>query len=256
MSQEQILKDFGEFGKYIYYIALCILLALIPYVGIVMIFVELYYIIKALGVIKRINLTLQNPNLEEFRRRIILGFIIAIVGTIISVIVMISFFVMLVGFSRGITPYAMYGVIFAFVGILFLVMIIAGYFQLKAWENLNIFFTENQQMFPPHLARDAIDGTKNLKTAATCMMLFFLIITGIIGFIFQILGYFNLGRLRELELGQYQASGAPSYSPTPAYGSPSPPPVSQSGTPSNFCHVCGEKLRQGVKFCPKCGSEI
>lgn len=260
LSEDQILRQFGEFGKYIYYIAILIIIScctfFIPYVGTVLSILQLIFLIQGLGVIKRINSTLNNQNLEEFRSKIILGMIITIVAT---AIIVAAFGAVLVSMTSRT------GLLIILIGLIlvaFIIMMIGAYLSMKAWESLNDFFTQNRNMFPNYLADEAIEGTKDLKNAALCTLLFFLIITLIIGFILQIIGYFKLGKMRELEYGTGQGYGGPSYVGTPAslgessYTPSVPPSMTPSDVTPMYCPACGARLREGVKFCPKCGSNI
>ncbi|TFG10327.1 MAG: zinc-ribbon domain-containing protein [Promethearchaeota archaeon] len=262
MSEDQILRQFGEFGKYIYYIAILIIIScctfFIPYVGTVLSILQLIFLIQGLGVIKRINSTLNNHNLEEFRSKIILGMIITVIAI---AIISATFGAVLVLMTSRSAP----GLLVVFLGVLlvvFIIMMIGAYLSMKAWENLNEFFIQHRSMFPNYLADEAIEGTKDLKNAALCTLLFFLIITLIIGFILQIIGYFKLGKMRELEYSTGQGYGGPSYVGAPVSMGESSyiPPASPSMTPSDvtpmYCPACGARLRECVKFCPKCGSNI
>ena len=121
------------------------------------------------------------------------------------------------------------------------IIIIASIFQMKAWENLNAFFMENAGMFPGKIAEDAIEGTKNLRTASLCMALIFLLVTGIIGIIYQILGYSKLAKLKDLD--KYAA------------GPPGQLPATEENT-LRYCASCGSRVDPEKNFCQSCGERI
>jgi hypothetical protein len=135
--------------------------------------------------------------------------------------------------------YLFWIIIIAAVGLVF--MIIAAILQMKAWENLNAFFMENSGMFPGKIAEDAIEGTKNLRTASLCMALIILVITAIIGLIYQILGYSKLAKLKDLD--KYAAA-------------PSAPPRASEESALRYCAHCGSQVDPEKNFCQSCGERI
>jgi hypothetical protein len=210
---------------------------LIPYVGVIGSILTLIGIFKILGAIKRVNLQLNNLNLALWRSKFINSIIIIIIGIIFLVIGMIIIFV--IDFYTGL--------IFV---ILFIVLaIISGIFEMKAWENMRIFFEQNKNLFPEILALDGIEASKNLRTAALMRVLFFLIITGIIGLIYELIGYFKMAHFRNFGLtGLQQPAAQPSFSPTS-----SPSAETQI---KRFCPNCGTPNTGQEKFCSACGAEL
>ena len=206
----EINKEFMDFGNTIFIVAILSILSIIPEIGQILAIVSLILLIKALGSIKNINYKLRNPHLEEFRTKMMYGIIIGIVGFILVFVFMVIFIVMMSSvYYDYYAFYAMLAGLVILVIIAFIVILVAYYYQMKGWESFNTFLTQNSQMFPEMVARDAIDGSNNLKTAALCMMLSFLIITILIAFILQIIGYFKLAKLKDIESYQYQQQQAP-----------------------------------------------
>jgi hypothetical protein len=146
----------------------------------------------------------------------------------------------------------------------FILLISASVIEMKAWENLKIFFQQNKELVPDALRHEIIEGCDDLRTGALLYALGFLVITIVIGFIFQAIGYFKLAKLNTIlyheqpksQLDQYQVQ----YQQQPAqYSQPSPPKEEIKVKPiegGNFCPNCGAKLSRKGKFCPLCGSEV
>ena len=91
------------------------------------------------------------------------------------------------------------------------------------------------------LHRDLVEGCNNLKTAALMYAIGFLLITMLLGIIFQISGYFKLGKLKDLRSPYYYGTGAPT-----------PVPAASTGT-SKFSSSCGAQIKGEGKFCAECG---
>lgn len=262
MSNSKNLVKFADFGQAIYVIAICTILGLLPYISFITSIVSLIFLFKALGIIKDINEEFKDSNLSEFRTKYLMSFLLTFIGTIGVAIVAIVMVFQIMGLGFMMDPtgttmngsfggyedvYALMNTIFTFIGIMLVfvvLIIIAAIFEMNAWKNLNEFFSRYRESFPPYVAQDAIDGTKNLKTAALCFLLFFLIITPIIGIILRIIGYFKLAKLKDLQLAEGHAQG---YTPQPA--APVEPDL-------KFCPHCGAMMEEGGKFCSKCGSKV
>ena len=263
MSNDIVIREFREFGKRMNIILIClilnILLSWLVIPGIIM----FIYSLLVLGNIKRINEQLNDPNLKKFRSYFIISVTIIIFTTIIIVIVMIPFIIGLVTYFISIDPASMASmtpeqimtllqeimiylipiIIIAIVGLV--IILIASILQMQAWDNLNSFFRQNSGLFPDNLAYEAIEGSKNLKTAALCNILFFLIITILIGLIYQILGYMKLSRLKNL-----------GYSPSKPSVQPQIAPQATSKDGIRYCPECGSKVKESENFCNACGSKL
>ncbi|MHA1350173.1 MAG: hypothetical protein ACTSPZ_04960, partial [Promethearchaeota archaeon] len=69
---------------------------------------------------------------------------------------------------------------------------------MDAWRSLTDFFNQNRTLFPQHIVSEAAEGSDKLRSAALMNILSFLIITILIGWILQIIGYFKLAKLEEI----------------------------------------------------------
>jgi hypothetical protein len=257
--------QFYEFGKHMYGVAIATVLTIIPPIGAVAGIVALVFIFLALADIKRLNFQLNDPNLELFRSKYITYFIYTILAIILLVIGGINLAISLIYSGYG---YMSMGVTFPLAIILLVVgvvvLITASVIEMKAWENLKLFFQQNEELFPDNLRYEIIDGCDNLRTGALLFALGFLVITIFIGFIFKIIGYFKLAKLKSMiyqqqpkeDTSQYKVQ----YQQPSAQSSQQAPPVEQTMEKpiqtSNFCPNCGAKLSRGGRFCPLCGSQV
>ncbi|GAH12254.1 unnamed protein product, partial [marine sediment metagenome] len=132
-------------------------------------------------------------------------------------------------------------------GLIFIIVGIAS--EIKAWKNLKVFFENNSKLFPSDLSSELIDGCDKLKKGTLLSAFGFLVIPGIIGFIFQVIGFFKLAKLNTLSV--FDAPKEPK-SIEQAYV---PKTVNEIEIITNFCPNCGAKLSGLGKFCALCGSE-
>ncbi|MFW9947576.1 MAG: hypothetical protein ACFFDX_12200, partial [Candidatus Odinarchaeota archaeon] len=94
------------------------------------------------------------------------------------------------------------------------------------------------------------NGCNKLKTGTLLSSLWFLVVPAIIGFIYQVKGYFKLSTLNKLSTNDVPKSSELQTA------LPKLQPVNNFEQKINFCPNCGAKLSRLGKFCALCGSEI
>lgn len=248
-------RDFYEFGKKIHTVAIASVLSFIPPIAPIAGIVALVFIFLALGDIKRINYQLKDLNLDIFYSKYVRSVVLIIVGVVFLVIggvsLALSFLSPLILFNSILFPISISVLVLGFI-----FLISSSVVEMKAWENLKIYFQVNREKFPADVVQNVIDGCDNLRTGALLYALGFLLITLFIGFIFQIVGYFKLAKLN-LITAQHTASEQQSA------GIARIEPIENLQTSanmveiSNFCPNCGMKLsHRGERYCPLCGSKL
>ncbi|TFG23608.1 MAG: zinc-ribbon domain-containing protein [Promethearchaeota archaeon] len=260
MSENELNSLWNSFGKNINLVAIMTILTLVT--GITGI-IALIFLFLALGNIKMINYRLNSQYLDDFRSKYITSFIlkmvtipILIVGIVLLVFPFGGWYIpgfWWINLVIGIVPLIIAVVLF----------IVSYSFEMKAWENLKFFLEENRSMFPEYLVRETIDGAEKLRTGALLNALGFLIITAIVGFILQIIGFFKLAKFENFHLSvplsKPSVQHAP-VAPTPQEPQSRPSPYAVEtkvvGTRPRFCPNCGAELKEDGKFCSECGSKI
>jgi hypothetical protein len=243
ISDDELKRMWSEFGKNMHTVGLMMALSFV--VGVTAL-VALIFIFIAIGNLKRINFYLKDDRLEDFRSKYIQAFILRIVGMLIMVGGLVG--MIFTGFFGDDWMF-----LFAPIVIGLIIVIAGGAIEMKAWDTLKSFFEDQVNYFPEILQRDLVDGCHNLRTAALMYLLSFLVITLLIGIIFQIMGYFKLAKLKDLIAPYYQTGSKVSVQ-TQALT----PPI-QSNTSSNttkYCPNCGAEVKGVGKFCAECGSPL
>lgn len=276
MSDNEFYRLWNEFGRNMNLVAILTLLSLVT--GITG-FVAIIFIFIALGNIKLINNKVKNLYLYDFRKKMISAFVMKLISIFLLVggIVGIVFSTY---FWFGTEPIGYPTVVINIIlssapALIGLILFIVGFStEMKAWENLKLYITENRSLFPEHVASDIIDGAEKLRTAALMYALFFLGVTLIIGFILQIIGFFKLAKFNNVPSIGYlnapripvapQMPTAPSapiapQAPEAPYSSPATNDSNVNrvvGLRPKFCPNCGAEIQEGGGFCPDCGSSI
>ena len=246
MSNIGVSKEFHDFGKYIQVVAILTIVSITT--GIAG-FVAMIFIFIAMKSLKRANYSLNNLSLHEFRSKYIKGFISRILGMVVLIVggVNLALF-FLVPTTLPIYISLSVPIILMISGIVFIYVGVAA--EMKAWKNLKGFFENNLEMFPANVSEEVINGCNMLKTGTLLSSLWFLIVPVIIGFVYQVKGYFKLATLNKLSINDAPESSEPQTA------LPKPQPVNNLEQNINFCPNCGAKLSRLGKFCALCGSEI
>jgi hypothetical protein len=246
MSNIGVKKEFHDFGKYIQVAAILTIVSITTGMAG---FIAMIFVFIAMASLKKANNILNNSSLQEFRSK----YIKAVISRICGMVVLIIGGVNIAVFYFFTSPFPFYislsiPLVLMIVGIVLIYVGVAA--EMKAWKNLKVFFENNYKMFPTDISKDAIRGCDQLKTGTLLSSLWFLIIPAIIGFIYQIKGYFNLAALNKVTT--YDA-------PEPIEIQADvtvPEPIKDADRKINFCPNCGAKLSEIGNFCALCGSEL
>ncbi len=202
MSNTDLNREFSEFGGRMNIIAILTLISLVigfstgftSFAGffdaVIVLVVFILYILM-LGDIKSAGVMLNNQNLLSFRSKIIISFILGIIGMVILTTGLVGLGITI--FFIGSFVLSMIPLAILIVGII--VMLIAAIMQIQAWGSLESFFTNNATLFSPKMAKDAIKGANLCKIGAILDMT---IILTFIGDILRVVGYFRLAPLKDL----------------------------------------------------------
>ena len=249
MSNIDVRNEFMEFGKKMKIVGIMTILVIVPVIGPFLSFIGFIFGIMALGDIRNANNKLNQSSLENYRSKYTSAIIIRIISTAINGVGSLFTSNWALNFILNPNPTLLIGS--AIIGLItFVLNIIAAVIEMDAWRSLTDFFNQNRPLFPSNIGNEAAEGSDKLRSAALMNILSFLIITILIGWILQIIGYFKLAKLEEITR----------YSDTPPMAAaPVEDAISQSVTHTselNFCPSCGANVSGQGKFCVECGAEL
>jgi len=190
MSNFEIRRDFQEFGKDIYSVAM---LSVLSFAFPFLLIIALIFMFKALRSVRNASIKLNDQYLAEFRSRYTSTFILRCFSLTFIAVSVFAFIITLI-FPVFFNPWYI-----LMIAILGLVILLGGsVLKMSAWENLKVFFIENKELFPEMIWSDAVEGCEKLKKGAKMYVLAFLIIPIVIGILYQISGIFKLAKLNKL----------------------------------------------------------
>ncbi|MFX1378867.1 MAG: zinc-ribbon domain-containing protein [Promethearchaeota archaeon] len=266
MINSNLEMNWIKFVKSLRSVGVLLIFVFIPYLAFVIIPIQFILTMIAIRDIKNMNYELNNSFLNKFYSKYLTASIVKFIG---SIIVHIGAAMVAAVIAFGPIFYPLF--IFPFPGlppaitllvIGFIIMIIGSSVEVGAWDNLKYFIQDNKDLFPARILNDSVTSVENLRTGAFLWALGFLIIPIIIGWIFQLVGYFGLSNV-----AKWGMKTEPITPVTHSYQPISPPtqefqPVS---TPTlepqpediiKFCPMCGAKIAEGAKFCGECGVKL
>jgi hypothetical protein len=261
------MHEFETYGRNLWIVALATVLSIIPFISFGGLLVAFIFLMISLANLKRINVQLNNNYLVENRSKLISAKVLQIISPIIIAIgiapIVIRF--LPVGYSlpieffpSGHFPfYISSDLVFLSLG--GSILLVGFILWMGARKNLKLFFQEDAMIIPEYQRRDLVDACSKLRTGALMFALGFLGVTLIIGFILQVIGYFKLGKLKEVMiLSQASQKVAEKAQEPVGNASMMKEKTIEYKDPSKaqFCSNCGAKVNPIGKFCAECGSAI
>lgn len=243
-----------KFTKSLRTVGVLLIFVIIPFLAFVM--VPIYFILTMVSLkeLKNLNRDLNNAYLNSFRSKFLTASIFKLIGAMLIHVGATMIFFNNIGFSL-IYYYSYYGlfspsiIIFA---IGFVMMIIGSGVEVGAWDNLKLFIFYSKGLFPERIGSDTTTKIENLRGGALSWALSFLVITILIGWILQLVGYFGLNNVAERRMKMESIVPA-----TQRYQPVSPPTQEQKPVAKKeFCAMCGASVAEGASYCANCGVKI
>lgn len=263
MSTIDLEMNWVSFGKKMSNLGGVLLLIFVPYLAFVMLTIQFILTLVSISDMSNLNNQLKNPFLNNFRSKYLAASIIKFIGSIILHITCVLLVAILI-FNIHIFPSYLFGPSLRFVpiSILFIigiiVMVIGSSIEMGAWTEFKSFLQSAKDTFPSKDFDDAIDGVENLHTGAFLWVLGFLFVPIIIGWIFQLVGYFKLANFAKLGLKTtITPVSTEKLQPVPTPESQTIPitPIETEET-IKFCPMCGAKVGENGRYCGECGVQI
>ena len=247
-----------SFTKNLRTVGVLLIFVMIPYLAFVIIPIQFILTMVALRDINSINHELNDPYLNSFRSKYVTASIFKFIGSIlvhagaamlaVALNVNPIYDLLYFGFlPRWIFPPL---IILFIVG--FVMIIIGSGVEVGAWNNLKLFIYHNKEKFPERIHYGTTTSVENLRSGALLWALGFLFITIIIGWIFQLVGYFGLSKVaKEGTKIEYITYVTQDFQPiSPPTQKPQPVGVIE------FCPMCGASVTEGANYCGECGVKI
>jgi len=264
MSISELEIKWLNFVRRLRVVGVLLIFVIIPFLGFVIIPIHFILTMVAVGDVSKLNRELKDPYLQSFRSKYITASIIKLIGSII-----VHAGALMLAVALNVNPiydlfyYSFFPrwiispiVIVFIVG--FVSMIIGSITEIGAWNNLKLFVYHNKELFPVGISYNTTAKVENLRSGAVAWALGFLVITILIGWIHQLVGYFGLSNVAEKRM-----KAEPIAPKTQAYQAPSPPtpPTPPAQEPQqvydiSFCPMCGSKVSIGATFCKECGVKL
>ncbi len=262
MSSSNIEIHWVDFLTKIRSVGALLLLVFAPYLAFIIIPIQFILTLVAIKDIRDMNQELNNSFLYNFYSKYQTATIVKFIGSILVHLgaamisaVLIFDFPYLLPFN-GLPPV----IVLLIIG--FIIMIIGSAVEVGAWDNLKFFIQDKKDMFPTRNLNDTLTSIENLRTGAYLWALGFLIIPIVIGWIFQLAGYFGLSNIAKwgmkFEPITPLSQDFQPINPAPQKYHPvaKPIPELQIVDIINFCPMCGAKVSEGSKFCGECGVNL
>jgi len=262
MSSSNIEIQWVDFLTKLRSVGALLLFVFVPYLAFVIIPIQFILTLVAIKDIRDMNQELNNSFLYNFYTKYQTATIVKFIGSIvihlgaamIAAVLMFDFPYFLP--FNGLPP----AVVLLIIG--FIIMIIGSAVEVGAWDNLKFFIQDRKEKFPTWNLYDTITSIENLRTGAFLWALGFLIIPIVIGWIFQLVGYFGLSNIAKwgmkFEPITPVSQDFQSIAPVPQKYQPVVKPIPELKVVDviNFCPMCGANVSEGSKYCGECGVNL
>ena len=247
-----------NFTKSLRSVGVLLIFVMIPYLAFIIIPIQFILTMVALSDINYINHELKDPYLNSFRSRYLTASIFKLIGSMTvhvgAALISILLIIGPIQFPFYLGPFSAWiflpAIIVFIIG--FVIMIIASIIEVGAWDNLKLFIYHSKDMFPERIKYDTTTMVEKLRSGALSWALGFLIITIIIGWILQLVGYFGLSNAAE------RGMKIEPIAPVTQHFQPISPPTQeqQPARVIEFCPMCGARVSEGASYCGECGVKI
>jgi uncharacterized membrane protein len=262
MASSSLEVKWVDFVKKLRGVGALLFFVFVPYLAFFIIPIQFILTLIAIRDIKNINQELNNSLLYNFYSKYQTATIVKFIGSIVVHLgAALMAAVITFGFPHllpynGLPP----AIVLLIIG--FIIMIIGSAVEVGAWDNLKFFIQDHKEMFPARSLYDTISSIENLRTGAFLWALGFLIIPIVIGWIFQLIGYFTLsnvakwGMKLEPIIPKSQNFEPISTMPQIVQSTPISPPETELKNIIKFCPMCGAKISEGAIYCGECGVNL
>jgi uncharacterized membrane protein len=198
-----VSSEFQLFGRKMKYVAIFTIFGIIPYVGNIFSLINLILLFLCLDDIKNANRKLNSYILNNYRSKYLIALILTVFTSILGIIGSFPPFnsLKLIYHTGNLTI----TIDLLFIPALILFIII-GAVEMIVWQKLIDFSLQSSNLFPLSIKTNIIKGSKDLKYAAIMIILTFLMITILIAWILQIIGFFRLSTLEQYQYEEPQIS--------------------------------------------------
>ena len=245
MSISNLEMKWISFTENLRNVGVLLIFVMIPYLALVIIPIQFFFIRVALKDIDSINHELNDPYINSFRSRYLMASIIKLIGSmtihVAGVIIVFILNTELIG-GFGFLPWWIIPSTNISLIIGFVIMIIGSSVEVGAWNNLRLLIHHNKELFPETTHYETTANVKRLRSGALLWALGFLFITIIIGWIFQLKGYFGLSKIAKRG-NIYKINTRITQKPQPV-------------SVNDFCSMCGASVSKGASYCAECGVKI
>ncbi|MDX1797712.1 MAG: zinc ribbon domain-containing protein [Candidatus Lokiarchaeia archaeon] len=251
-----------DFVKKLRSVGVLLLFVFVPYLAFIIIPIIFVLTLIAIRDIKIINQELNDKLLYNFYSKYQTASIVKFIGSIVVHLGAAMLAAVLIFHFPYLFPYNGIPPAFFLLIIGFIIMILGSAVEVGAWDNLKFFIQNHKDLFPARNLYDTTTSIENLRTGAFLWALGFLIIPIVIGWIFQLIGYFTLSNITKWSM-KYEpitpiSQNLKPISTTPQKIQPvsTSPPEAELENIIKFCPMCGARISEGAIYCGECGVNL